>query len=81
MLRLWKDKIMRLKNRVEKLEAQNGADRGVKVIISAIHWAGQEKPISYLGQALTPTGWKTASSDGEETEDEFEKRLLAMVEG
>lgn len=72
---------MTLSRRIQKLEVQRGESRGPKVIIRPILWQGSEKPIAWLGRALTPDGWKTVSAGSEVSEEEFSKRLWSMADG
>ena len=69
---------MTIKRRIEKLEAQRGTDQGVKVITRQIVWA-DGTVIAHLGSVLTTTGWQTLSAGRDTTQEEFDRKLAAMV--
>lgn len=71
---------MGLDKRIQKLEARCAVAQGPKVIIRRILWKDREKPIAWLGRALTPTGWRTVSAGADTSEEEFAGKLWEMAE-
>ncbi len=72
---------MTLRKRLDRLEAQRGGGPdAVRVIVREIVWADGTL-LSFLGDALTPTGWQTVMDSASVGREAFERRLWRMVEG